>query len=513
MPPVALESTSQALSAPRPYAARMPQATDGAAPTPFENLLDDTASAPQELPPQPAPADRSARATRSEPARQPAKSTDNKPADTGDQASAAEPNPKPEDSVKADANGDLKTDGKAKSATDLDTDSSASETNATDQANQTNAPVAGIALVPTKIVDPTPVAGGNSVTGIDSGAITTAAPTTALPPVDPTQATQAITSATVTQPSIVSDLTSTLNASSPVPTVSSPAPTVSIPAPTSGPASVLLVANAKKFATVTPAAPDAPDTPTAPTATPVDAGKGEQVLASKLDAPVHDEAKPQASASGTDDKATTQARSELAAPDHHSLAPQPADALVTLDANALAPKADAPPPALIAQLQTGAPANPGPAAPPIALVPQAAAIPLAGVPLAIASKAASGNNHFEIRLDPPELGRIEVRLNVDRDGNVSSRMIVDRADTLDLLRRDATGLERALQDAGLKTADNSLQFSLRDQSAYQQQQQQAQANPAAAQLVVEDEMLTTVDVPQPNYSRLAGLGSGLDIHV
>ena len=83
--------------------------------------------------------------------------------------------------------------------------------------------------------------------------------------------------------------------------------------------------------------------------------------------------------------------------------------------------------------------------------------------------AQAGKNHFEIRLDPPELGRIEVRLDVDRDGHVTSRLIADRSDTLDLLRRDASGLERALQDAGLKTADNGLQFSLRDQTMGREQ--------------------------------------------
>ena len=58
-----------------------------------------------------------------------------------------------------------------------------------------------------------------------------------------------------------------------------------------------------------------------------------------------------------------------------------------------------------------------------------------------------GKNRFEIRLDPPELGRIEIRIDVDHDGNVTSRLTVDRADTYDPLRRDAAGLERALQDA------------------------------------------------------------------
>ncbi len=140
---------------------------------------------------------------------------------------------------------------------------------------------------------------------------------------------------------------------------------------------------------------------------------------------------------------------------------------------------------------------------------QQAAIPVAGLAIEIAGKALAGRNRFEIRLDPPELGRIEVRLDVDRDGNVTSRLTVDRADTYDLLRRDAAGLERALQDAGLKTADNGLQFSLRDQSANQQQTNSTDT----VQLVVQDDLQPTVDVTPPIYNRLAGQGGGLDIRV
>jgi flagellar hook-length control protein FliK len=139
---------------------------------------------------------------------------------------------------------------------------------------------------------------------------------------------------------------------------------------------------------------------------------------------------------------------------------------------------------------------------------QPTAIPLAGLAIEIAGKALAGKNRFEIRLDPPELGRIEVRLDVDHDGNVTSRLTVDRADTYDLLRRDAAGLERALQDAGLKTADNGLQFSLRDQSANQQQANSGDT----AQLVVQDDTLPTEVTPQI-YNRLAGQGGGLDIRV
>ena len=141
--------------------------------------------------------------------------------------------------------------------------------------------------------------------------------------------------------------------------------------------------------------------------------------------------------------------------------------------------------------------------------PQPAAIPLSGVAIEIAGKVLAGKNRFEIRLDPPELGRIEVRLDVDRDGNVTSRLTVDRPDTLDLLRRDAAGLERALQDAGLKTANNGLQFSLRDQSMNEQQKG---TSPGAAVMVASDESLPSIDIIPQRY-RLAGQGGGLDIRV
>lgn len=137
-------------------------------------------------------------------------------------------------------------------------------------------------------------------------------------------------------------------------------------------------------------------------------------------------------------------------------------------------------------------------------------IPVAGLAVEIAAHAQAGKNHFEIRLDPPELGRIEVRLHVDGDGQVTSHVRVERAETLDLLRRDAPQLERALQQAGLKTFDGGMQFSLRDQSFAQRDQSQTMPQPA--RIVVPDETLATIET-QRSYGRLAGLGSGVDIRV
>lgn len=72
-----------------------------------------------------------------------------------------------------------------------------------------------------------------------------------------------------------------------------------------------------------------------------------------------------------------------------------------------------------------------------------------------------GNSRFLIRLDPPELGRIDVRMQVDGDGNVHTRMTVERAETLDLMQRDQRSLEKALAQAGLDSSKTSLEFSLR----------------------------------------------------
>jgi chemotaxis protein MotD len=90
-------------------------------------------------------------------------------------------------------------------------------------------------------------------------------------------------------------------------------------------------------------------------------------------------------------------------------------------------------------------------------------VPINGPAIAveILSRLREGARRFDIRLDPPELGRVDVRLDVDRHGQVKTLLTVDRSDTLELLQREARGLERALQQAGLKTDEGGLEFSLR----------------------------------------------------
>ena len=135
-------------------------------------------------------------------------------------------------------------------------------------------------------------------------------------------------------------------------------------------------------------------------------------------------------------------------------------------------------------------------------------VPISGLAVEIVARVHEGLRRFEIRLDPPELGRIDVRLEVDRGGNVTSRLTVERAETLDLLRRDAPQLERALQHAGLNT-EGGLQFSLRDQNFANREQ----TDQNAATFIVPDDEPAAAEAALRGYGRLMGLGGGVDIRV
>ncbi len=151
------------------------------------------------------------------------------------------------------------------------------------------------------------------------------------------------------------------------------------------------------------------------------------------------------------------------------------------------------------------------------LAPQVAAnppVPLSGVAVEIAQSAKAGKTSFDIRLDPAELGRIDVRLEVDKHGNVTSHLTVEKPETLTMLRQDAPQLQRALEQAGLKTNDSGLQFSLRDQSPQQQQQQNGdQSGRHMHRLTINDDDTVTVAPAARGYGRMYGANGGVDISI
>jgi flagellar hook-length control protein FliK len=117
-----------------------------------------------------------------------------------------------------------------------------------------------------------------------------------------------------------------------------------------------------------------------------------------------------------------------------------------------------------------------------------------------------------MRLDPADLGRIDVRIDVNRDGQVTSHLIVEKPETLSMLKQDAPQLQQALNNAGLKTDTGGLQFSLRDQSSSGQNSgHQTPSN--AHQLIVNDETTMPAAVAGQSYGRMLGTSGGIDIRV
>jgi flagellar hook-length control protein FliK len=141
-----------------------------------------------------------------------------------------------------------------------------------------------------------------------------------------------------------------------------------------------------------------------------------------------------------------------------------------------------------------------------------AAVPLNGLALQIAVTAQSGKSRFEIRLDPAELGRIDVRIDVDRHGQLTSHLTVEKPETLAMLRQDAPQLQRALDNAGFKTGDSGLQFSLRDQSSSGQNAGD-QTGRNAQRLIISEDDTIPASVAGRTYGRMSGSGSGVDIRV
>ena len=73
--------------------------------------------------------------------------------------------------------------------------------------------------------------------------------------------------------------------------------------------------------------------------------------------------------------------------------------------------------------------------------------------------------NFEVRLDPAELGRVDVKISVDHERRVTASVSADNPQTLTDLRGAARDIERALNEAGLDLAQDGLSFDLNQRQA------------------------------------------------
>lgn len=104
----------------------------------------------------------------------------------------------------------------------------------------------------------------------------------------------------------------------------------------------------------------------------------------------------------------------------------------------------------------------GPTSSLLTAAPQAA-LPHPGTQMVAASLQRAGtageNTTMTLQLDPPELGRVEIKMSFEKNSKIKAVLTAEKPETHSMLQRDAGLLERALQSAGLDTQDG-LSFEL-----------------------------------------------------
>lgn len=78
----------------------------------------------------------------------------------------------------------------------------------------------------------------------------------------------------------------------------------------------------------------------------------------------------------------------------------------------------------------------------------------------IARRLGEGKSEFEIRLDPPQLGRVEGRLVLGDDGEATLALVFDNQAALDRFAADGAALRAALASAGFDLGGSALSFTL-----------------------------------------------------
>jgi len=121
-----------------------------------------------------------------------------------------------------------------------------------------------------------------------------------------------------------------------------------------------------------------------------------------------------------------------------------------------------------------------------------------------------GSSKIKIQLHPEDLGKLEIRIHVGADGRTGVTITADNKDTLAILQKDSSGLERALSDAGLKAETGGLSFNLRGGNR-ENNPEHSQASSTYIKALPEEEELLPANALTKNY--VVNMAEGLDIKI
>lgn len=74
-----------------------------------------------------------------------------------------------------------------------------------------------------------------------------------------------------------------------------------------------------------------------------------------------------------------------------------------------------------------------------------------------------GETHLNIQLKPYELGKVEIKLDISRDGMVSALFKAENKETLEVLNRHSQDFQNIFKDAGLQADSQGMSFSMSQQ--------------------------------------------------
>ena len=88
----------------------------------------------------------------------------------------------------------------------------------------------------------------------------------------------------------------------------------------------------------------------------------------------------------------------------------------------------------------------------------------------ITKSAVKGVDTIDIQLKPEDLGKIQIKMHIAKDGRLHAEIISSRPETMDMLQKDIAGLEKAFNDAGYDTDSRSFNFSFQKENQAGEQQ-------------------------------------------
>ena len=92
----------------------------------------------------------------------------------------------------------------------------------------------------------------------------------------------------------------------------------------------------------------------------------------------------------------------------------------------------------------------------------------------ITKSAIKGVDNIDIKLKPEDLGHIQIKMQISKDGKLQAHIIASRPETVEMLREEVQSLEKAFQDAGFDTDSGSFSFSFSEDAENRGQDRNAE---------------------------------------